>query len=262
MQGFRQRVRDGAVLVGTFVKTGSHQVVEVIGAGGLDFAVVDAEHAPFDPATLDRMALAGRAASLPTLLRVPELAPAPIGQALDLGFAGIVIPHVASAALAETALDAAKYARGHRGFSPSTRAGNYGTLDAVAYRGAADNDNSVWCQIEDVAALTELDAIAQVEEIDCLFIGRADLAASLGVASQRDPLVAAAVQATAEAGRRHNRTIGIFIADPAEIPDLLALGITLFVCGTDQSFILGQARRIRQSVSTILPSPQRREGPR
>ena len=101
MQGFRQAVRGGSLLRGTFIKAASHQVPELLGAAGLDFAIVDAEHAPFDAPTLDRMVAASR---MPLLVRVPELAPAPIGQALDLGAAGVVVPHVASADLATKAL--------------------------------------------------------------------------------------------------------------------------------------------------------------
>lgn len=254
MRKFRDSVRDGTVLVGTFIKTAAHQIPEIIGAAGLDFAIIDAEHAPFDPLTLDRMVAAGRGAGLPCLVRVPELAPAPIGQALDLGAAGIVVPHVASAEAAMRTLAAAKYAQGRRGFSPSTRAGAYGTLDATAYRITADRESTVWCQIEDADALANLDAIAAVDQIDCLFLGRADLALSLGVDSQRDPKVVAAVAATAAAGRRHGRTVGIYIGDTAEIPDLLALGITAFVCGSDQNFMLTAGRRIRNDLAAALES--------
>ena len=252
MGNFRQAVRDGTVLIGTFIKTAAHQIPEILGAAGLDFAVIDAEHAPFDPETLDRMALAGRAAGLPCLVRVPELAPAPIGQALDLGAAGVLVPHVASPEAAERTIAAAKYAGGQRGFSPSTRAGGYGTANPAAYRLKADAESSVWCQIEDVAALTHLDAIAAVEQVDCLFIGPADLALSLAADGPRDPKVTAAIAAIAEAGRRHGRTVGIFVGSTEEIPALLKLGITVFVCGTDQSFILSRARQIRQGLSEAV----------
>jgi 2-keto-3-deoxy-L-rhamnonate aldolase RhmA len=258
---FRQAVRDGAVLIGTFIKTASHQVVEVIGATGLDFAIIDAEHAPFDAGMLDRMALAGRAATLPCLVRVPELAPAAIGQALDLGMSGVLIPHVATADAAQRSVAAAKYGLGQRGFSPSTRAGLYGTTDAVSYRRAADRQSSVWCQIEDAAALSALDPIAAIPNVDCLFIGRADLALSLGVDSQHDPAVVAAVRAIAEAGRRNGRTIGIFIGDTAEMPDLLALGVTVFVCGSDQSFMLAQGRTLRRDAATAVAAHHRRPDP-
>jgi 2-keto-3-deoxy-L-rhamnonate aldolase RhmA len=247
MENFRQRVRDGAPLVGSFVKTGSHQVIEVLGAAGLDFAVVDAEHAPFDAATLDRMALAGRAAALPCLVRVPELAAAPIGQALDLGFAGVVVPHVGSGDAAKQVLAAAKYAGRQRGYSPSTRAGGYGTR--AGYLAAADKESSVWIQIEDEPALNRLDEIAAVEEIDCLFIGRADLAVSLGADGARHARVADAVKAIAEAGRRHDRRVGIFIPDTTEIPALTALGVTIFVCGTDQSYMLAEGKRVKKQTT-------------
>ena len=246
MQNFRQAVRDGAVLVGSFIKIASHQVPELLGAAGLDFAVIDTEHAPFDPLTLDRMVMAGRGAGLPCLVRVPELASAPIGQALDLGAAGVLVPHVASADAAGRALAAARYGLGERGFSPSTRAGGFGIRPD--YLKAADAESTVWCQIEDAAALSELDAIAGVADVDCLFIGRADLALSLGVDGPRALELIQAVREIAAAGQRNGRTVGIFISDSAEIPELRALGITIFVCGTDQAFLMAEARRIRNAV--------------
>ena len=250
MVNFRQKVRDGAVLVGSFVKTGSHQVIEVLGSAGLDFVIVDAEHAPFDAATLDRMALAGRAAGLPCLVRVPELAAAPIGQALDLGFAGVVVPHAADGEAARQAVAAAKYKGRQRGYSPSTRAGGYGTR--TGYLAAADQESSVWVQVEDEPALSRLDEIAAVDEIDCLFIGRADLAVSLGVDGPRHPRVADAVKAIAESGQRHGRRVGIFIPDTSEILELTALGVTVFVCGSDQSYMLAEGRRVRKDLQAAL----------
>jgi len=252
MGNFRQAVRGGTVLIGTFIKTAAHQIPEILGAAGLDFAIIDAEHAPFDPLTLDRMVLAGRAAGLPCLVRVPELAPAPVGQALDLGAAGVLVPHVASPDAAERTIAAAKYAGGQRGFSPSTRAGGYGTVDPAAYRLKADAESSVWCQIEDAAALAHLDVIAAVDEVDCLFIGPADLALSLGAGSPRDAKVTDAIAIIAEAGRRHDRTVGIFVGNTAEIPALLKLGITVFVCGSDQGFMLAKARQVRGDLSEAL----------
>jgi len=45
--------------------------------------------------------------------------------------------------------------------------------------------------------------------------------------------------------------VGIYIADTAEIPDLLALGLTVFVCGSDQSYLIAQGRRLRAELSAI-----------
>lgn len=252
IENFRQSVRSGAVLLGTFIKTASHQIPEIIGRAGFDFAIIDAEHAPFSATSLDQMALASRATDFPSLVRVPECAAPPIGQALDIGLAGVLIPHVKDANTANAALAAAKYSHGQRGFSPSTRAANYGKIDPLAYRRAADKQSSVWCQIEDEEALSQLDAITAIEEIDCLFLGRADLAQSLNVDSQNDPKVIEAIAATAQAGRRAGRTVGIYIGDIAEVPKFLELGITVFVCGSDQSLLRAQGARLRSDMTNIL----------
>jgi 2-keto-3-deoxy-L-rhamnonate aldolase RhmA len=248
---FRKAVRSGRRLLGVFVKTASHQSLELAMHAGHDFAAVDAEHAPFDLASLDAMAAVSRAARFPTLVRPPTLHAGFIGQALDMGFAGVLAPHAGTVFAAEQVLDAARYDRGERGFSPSTRAANFGAPDPWAYRRAADEATCVWCQIEDAEALGELDALAALDEVDCLFLGRVDLAASLGVARTDDPQVLAAVRATAEAGRRHGRAVGIYVGSIAEIPDLAALGVSVFICGSDQSFMLAQGRANRGAFDAL-----------
>ena len=244
---FREAVRSGRPLLGAFVKTASHQTLELVGRAGQDFAVVDAEHAPFDLATLDRLAAVAQGKLLPTLVRPATLDPAFIGQVLDMGFSGVLAPHAASAEAAQAVVQACRYEGGRRGFSPSTRAGGYGAPDPAAYRRAADAQTCVWCQIEDAKALPQLDAIAGLEEVDCLFLGRADLAFSLGVDSPADPKVVEAVRATCEAGARHGRTVGIYVGSADEIPDLAALGVSVFVCGSDQSWVLAQGRANRRA---------------
>ena len=248
----REAVRSRRPLLGAFVKTASHQAVELVAATDADFAVVDAEHAPFDRGVLDAMVPAGRASGLPLLIRPPDLEAGFIGQALDLGFDGIVAPHVDSPEAAGRLIAAARYDRGPRGFSPSTRAGGYGAGDPAAYRRAADAATCLWVQIEDAAALARLDAIAAIDEVDCLFVGRADLALSLGVERPDDPKVAEAVRAVAGAGTRAGRTLGIYVGSPDEIGPLRALGFSLFICGSDQSWMLAEGRRVRRAADSAF----------
>lgn len=236
---FRERLL--RPLMGTFVKSASYQVVEVLALGGLDCVVIDAEHAPFSPGDLDRMILAGRAGGLPVLVRVAGLDCAAIAACLDMGATGIVVPHIRSAQEARAAVSAAKYA-GRRGFSPSHRAGGYGTRGAKAYLAGADRETCVWCQIEDVDALDRLGDIASVEGVDCLFVGRADLALSLGVSDIDDPRVVSAVKAVGKACIAADTTAGLFVPATAEIPERMADGYRAFICGSDQSWLLEQAR--------------------
>ena len=100
----------------------------------------------------------------------------------------------------------------------------------------------MWCQIECVDALQVIDTIAAVEGVDALFIGRTDLAHSMGVAPI-DPVIMEAVCTIAAEGRHHGRKMGIYVADLDEARLLLPLGITLFACGSDQSHLAAQLDR-------------------
>jgi 2-keto-3-deoxy-L-rhamnonate aldolase RhmA len=246
--GLARKLRSGAPVSGTFVKTTSGQIVEVLARSGLDFLVLDAEHAPFGVEALDKALCAARAAGIDALVRVPSHDPAFINSCLDMGASGIVAPHVKSAQDAQAIVDAVKYGRGKRGFSGSGRAGNYGAFGAAAYRADADASSMIWCQIEDKSALDHLDAIAAVDEVDCLFIGPADLGLSLGCEGPDDPRLADAIVAIAEAGRRHDRIVSLFVPDTGSVPSMLALGISVFICGSDQSLLLGKAKQVADAM--------------
>lgn len=58
-------------------------------------------------------------------------------------------------------------------------------------------------------------------------------------------------------GRRHGRAIGIYVGDTSEIAELMTLGITIFVCGSDQSLLLAQARRLRKELNSITETRTR-----
>ena len=241
---FKQKVRAGTDCIGVFIKTPSHHIVELLHQTGLDFAIVDAEHAPFNIETLDRMAMAARGLGFPLLLRPHTLEPALIGQCLDLGFSGVVQPHVASIGDADALLRLTRFKGGVRGFSPSTRAGDYGAMGFERYLDAADVSVTTFAQIEDAEGLAAIDSIAEVGDVDCLFVGRADLAVSLGLPNVQHSSIAEATAKIAFAGKAKRRTLGIFTGDVQEIPALKALGYSVFVCGTDQSWLLSEGRRV------------------
>ncbi|HYG45404.1 MAG TPA: aldolase/citrate lyase family protein [Bordetella sp.] len=240
----RQSTHSGQRVLGTFVKSPSHCVVEILGLSGLDCVVIDAEHAPIGLHALDTMLLAARTSGIAALVRVPSSEPTFINTCLDAGAAGVLVPHIRKAQDAAAAIAASRYESGARGFSPSPRAGRYGTVDANEYLNSSDQRVSVWCQIEDAEALENLDAIANVPGVDCLFIGRQDLALSLKVDSIHHPDVLTAVQAIARVGQDRKVPVGIFLSDPKEAPALRAYGISVFICGSDQSLLLAQARQI------------------
>lgn len=241
---FRQRLEAGEALLGIFVKSASYQQVEVLGRTGLDFVVFDAEHAPFDRSALDVCLLAAEARSLPALVRLPNDDPDSIFGVLDMGATGFLAPHVDSAAKAVGLVASARFRGGHRGISPSGRAGSYGGFGLAEYIETQDAATTVMCQIEDEGGVKNVAAIAAVEGVDCLFIGRADLAVSLGADGTDDPVVAEAVETICAAGRKTGVPVGMFLPTLDGIDRHRELGVTLFVIGSDQSLLKAGARRL------------------
>lgn len=222
--------------IGTFIKSQSHQVVEVLGTSLLEFAVVDAEHAPFDRASLDIMMLAGKAANLPLFVRIPDYLPTTILSTLDIGAAGILVPHVDNAEQAKTVVHRARYKNGSRGFSPSPRYGHYGMLNMSEALAEGDS-KSIICQIESEEALHAVTDIVTVPGVTGIFIGRSDLALSLGKHNIHDPIVEDATHKIIDAGVKANKVVGMFVNNKDEVNHFAELGVTWFVTGSDQSLL-------------------------
>lgn len=230
---FAARLRAGAELVGLFQKFAHPQATELLALSDADFAVIDTEHAPFSAADLDACLLAAMAWRFPALVRIASHAAADVLRPLDMGACGIVVPHVSDSEQARRIAAAARYRGGTRGFSPSPRAGRYGTCDSDAHIARSDRETLVIAQIEDAAALDNVAAIAAVPGVDALFVGRADLAVSLGC-GWSDPRLDEATRAIAHAARTSGKVCGAVASSPEAAASLRDRGISFFLGGTDQ----------------------------
>lgn len=242
---FRQRLTSGEQLLGTWLKTPSPIVAEVLGKTALDCVCIDAEHAPFDRGNIDSCVAAFRAERMPTLVRIPKTAPEHALNALDCGADGIVAPHVASLTDAKALAKMCRYGAGGRGYAGSSRAAGYTTSPMSENLRRGNEDIAVIAQIEDLPALEKIDAIAGVEGIDCLFVGRIDLTVALGAATPDEPEVIEAVERICAASRNRGRTVGMFVGNLDEIPRWQDAGASLFILQSDHNFLLDGARRLR-----------------
>ncbi len=249
---FRQRLRSGEPVIGTWVKTPCYLVTDVLGRSALDTLCLDAEHAPFDRGDLDASLMIGRQLDMPMLVRVPTGAPHHVLNALDCGAAGVLAPHITSAATAEAFVKACRYGPGGRGFSGSARAAEFTGRTMRDHVEASNAGVTAIAQIEDAEALDAIDAIAAVENLDCLFIGRADLAVSLGTTNAADPVVMKAAERIAEAGRRAGKAVGSFVSDLAELPFWRDRGITFFLLESDQVFLLRGAAALTGAFTSAM----------
>jgi len=234
-RSFRQRMLAGDKLVGTFLKTPTSHATEIVAALGFDFVVIDQEHSPFDRTTTDIALMSARGCNIPALVRVSG--PDAVLSVLDCGATGILMPHVASADYAREVAALCRYRNGSRGYATSTRAGGYTAVPMWKHIAASDAAITVVAQIEDPEALDEIDAIAAVEGIDSLFIGRGDLTAAFGDETPNPPAVRQAVERIAAAARKANKPVSVYVGARPEAEWLRDQGATTFIHNSDQGFL-------------------------
>lgn len=241
---FRQKVLNGDVLAGTFMKTPSVDILEVLILSGLDFVCFDAEHAPFDRAGLGNCAAVARAAGFPFVVRVPSAAPSEIGMALDAGASGIVVPHVTDAETAARIAKAARFGHGGRGYAGSTRWAGFGTSDMATLLDRSQTETLVIAQIEDPEAVEACEDIAATDGIDALFLGPADLSVAYGRTNQTSPELHAAMARVGAAAKANGKAYMTFSANAAASKSLMDHGFTVFFVASEHAWMLQGARAL------------------
>ncbi|MEM9580177.1 MAG: aldolase/citrate lyase family protein [Pseudomonadota bacterium] len=249
---FRQKMLSADPLAGTFLKTPSYILVEVLAQSGLDFLCLDAEHAPFDRASMDACMAVARALDFPMLVRVADGSPKEILQALDYGAAGLVIPHVDSAAKAAEAAKAARYGLGGRGYAGSSRWAGYATQAMPDLLQRSQEETIVIAQIEEPEGVDAADAIAATEGIDGLFIGPADLSVGYGHDHQASDELWNAFASVGQAAKAHGKTYMTFAPNAAKAQEWAAeYGLSMFFLASEHSWMRAGAAADAKGVHEI-----------
>ena len=210
-------------------------VSEIVAGAGFDWMLLDTEHTPSDvPRMLRQLQAVGAAVPADPARRTSAVVRPDwndtvlIKRYLDIGAQSLLLPFVQNAQEAEAAVRATRYApKGVRGMGGSTRASNFGrTRDYVK---SAQEEICVLVQVETREALDYLEAILAVDGIDGVFIGPADLSASLGhPGDPTHPEVRAAINDAIRCIRAADKAPGILMLDEARARECLDLG-ALFV---------------------------------
>lgn len=245
---FRSRMLSGENLAGTFMKTPSHDVLEVLALSGLDFVCLDAEHAAFDRTGLDVCLAVARALDFPVLVRIARGTPEAVLQALDMGAVGVVVPHVDSVEKAQAVAKSARFGLGGRGFAGSTRWAGYATRTMPEVLAKSRDETVVIAQIEEPAGVDAAREIAAVEGIDGLFIGPADLSVSYGHAGQDNADLAAGFKAVGAATAAEGKAYISWVTSVAQAKERAAYGLSVFFIGSEHSWMLAGAKAAAQGI--------------
>src|SRR5262249_6135945 len=122
----KQQLKAGKNSIGTWVSIGHPDVTEILAGVGFDWLLFDMEHAPLTIETVHRLMQSMSGSDTEPLVRVASKDPVGIGQALDTGAQGVMVPLVNTAEDARRIVAACKYPpEGTRGVGPR-RASGYG----------------------------------------------------------------------------------------------------------------------------------------
>ncbi|KRH99485.1 HpcH/HpaI aldolase/citrate lyase family protein [Curvibacter sp. PAE-UM] len=241
---FKQAIAKQQAQIGLWVNLGHPVSTEICAGAGFDWLLLDAEHSPTTLPTLlsQLQTIAAYPGSHP-IGRVPlghgEAGTATIKQFLDLGFQTLLVPMVDTAEQAAALVQAMRYPpEGVRGMA-GTRAARWGRYPN--YGKEANEQVCLLVQAESRTALDNLDAIANTPGVDGVFIGPADLSASLGYIGQAThPEVQKAIDDAIRRIVKCGKAAGILISDETLARHYLAIGATFVAVGLDTQILVRQ----------------------
>lgn len=237
---------EGGCIGTAWLGLGSLPVVEMAVGAGVDAVTLDAQHGVWDRTTLEAAVGLIRGTATP-LVRVAENGPTAIGQALDAGALGVIVPMVETADQARAAVAAAKY--------PPAGARSAGgirhlTGDFKAYSTTANDAITVAVMIETAQGVENAAEIAAVPGVDMLFIGSTDLAISMGQWPEQGPDVEATIQSIKAIADAAGIACGIFTGHVSLALDRRRQGFTFVVVAED---VVGSAEPIKANIARFAP---------
>lgn len=251
---FKQRLKSGEAQIGLWLGLASPYCAELAANAGFDWLLIDGEHAPNDlRSLLGQMQAIAPYASQP-VIRPVSGDTALIKQILDIGTQTLLVPMVESAEQARELVRAMHYPpSGMRGVgSALARASRWNTVPD--YLDKADEQMCLLVQIESLDGLANLDAIVNVEGVDGVFIGPADLSASMGHRGKPGhPEVQAVIEDAIIRIRNAGKAPGILSADEKLAGRYIELGAAFVAVGVDTTVLM---RGLQSLASKFKNNPE------
>jgi 2-keto-3-deoxy-L-rhamnonate aldolase RhmA len=175
-------IQSGRRPKGIFIASSDPATTEISASVGFDFAVFDNEHAPLDLKTIGHHVRAAEARGILPMARLLKNDRYLIGNMLDIGVEGLLVPHVDTGADAAQAVAATRFApNGDRGMCPCSHAGRYSMDYWAEFQPWSEKNAMVIPIIESRAAVENIADIVAVDGIDMILFGPGDLSTDMGV---------------------------------------------------------------------------------
>lgn len=239
--------------VGLWLSMADPYMAEVSASTGFDWLLIDGEHAPNDlKSTLAALQAIGPHSAQP-VVRAVQGDTALIKQLLDIGAKTLLVPMVDTAEQARQVASATRYPpQGIRGVGSAVARVSQWSARAD-YLDVADDEVCLLVQVETATALANLSEICAVEGVHGVFIGPADLAASMGYRGRPGhPEVQAAIEGAMRTIIASGKAAGTLTSEPALARRYLELGCTFVAVGVD---VLLYAKAARSLAAEFLGQP-------
>lgn len=232
-------------LFGGWVCSGSPVVAEIMAGSGLDWLLIDMEHAPNGLESILAQLYAVSSYPAVPMVRVPAGETVIIKQVLDLGAQNILVPMISTPDEARAVAEMSHYPpMGRRGVgSALARSARWNRVDGYLREGA--EHVAVFVQIETVEGVENAREIAATPGIAGVFVGPSDLAASMGLIGQQThaEVVAAAKRAFAGIAAA-GKPAGVNAFDPAAARDYVSAGARFVLVGADVALLARGSERL------------------
>lgn len=173
----RKKMRAGEKAHGFGITFPCESLVDMAGHVGFDYVHLDAEHGVFDYVDIETMCRAADLHGMTCTARVPNVEPSTLLRFFDRGIMGVLAPHISNREEAEHVARHSRYApEGERSFGTG-RGRDYGLgAPPPEYMAAFNEEVTVGIQIETAEGVEKIDEILEVDGIDFITFGPADLA--------------------------------------------------------------------------------------
>ena len=231
---FKQALNQNQVQYGCWLTFADAYAAEIAATADFDWLLIDAEHAPNDIRSILSQLQALAPYPAQPVIRPVEGDPALIKQLLDLGAQSLLIPMIETAQQAQLMVKSIHYPpNGIRGVGAAiARASKWNKISS--YHDQIEDQICLLLQIESKAGLDNLDEILTVEGIDGIFIGPADLAASLGhIGESGHPEVQDEISKAIKKITSKGKAAGILTTEPALAESYKQQGATFIAVGVD-----------------------------
>jgi len=238
-QDIKTKLKQGQIVIGSFFRLPSPDLVEIFGEAGFDFIIIDQEHGPLTPETTSDLVRACDLVGMAALVRIPDNQPWFFQHALDVGALGVQVPQTRTAEDAKRAVRYSKFSPlGNRGVCRNVRAARYSARDRFDYLEGSNRDTVVVIQIESKEGADNLDEILSVPGIDAIFLGPYDLSQSLGLPGQvNHPLVRSTMKQIIHACHRAGVASGVYADTEEAVRHWVAMGVQYIAVGVDTAMI-------------------------